>query len=609
MIRFACPECHAMLQAAEGAAGSRVACSRCGQQLQLPAAPAKAPIAPPCSPTPPLATLVGTQSPSASSKPPVRSLWQRLVAEMRAIGTDTFGQTLRPPAYLGGLWRCRSLRRSARAAEIGLGQRLYESQAGDADLRGRIRALDERIHSGWVSAGTRGRLDNQRQALLLQLAVPALAAGTPPPGAEAEYTRASEARAALQAHERNVKQVRAGLLPAGWTGWRRVAIGYAVAAGLLFLAAAAPFALRRAPAGPPPPQRQPVAQPPAPRLPLTTEQIVATSEKSVALLRCGKMTGTGFLVRPGLLATNAHVIRFAPIEQLKIHFPSAEGATRGPIAVKRLRFEDPKRDLAFLEVESPLPVLPIAPAYTFKRGQSVTVIGNPSLGADINLQNAVSQGLMSTETKLNDHEFYQLSIAVNPGNSGGPVFDSTGQVIGVVTMKAARQEGVAFCVPCKDLTFWLAKAQRQEPEVVARATPQHDLEVVFRRLALAGSMHLEAIRAYLIAARRAQAQGAPPAAGMEVAKKSLAKSLEQGDQEWVEELKDTVTQVGSNPLIEEALRNQVLEMQATYRDIKKHAKETSGELQGYADRAKELNDKYKLLIDALKAALHIDEAE
>jgi hypothetical protein len=189
------------------------------------------------------------------------------------------------------------------------------------------------------------------------------------------------------------------------------------------------------------------------------------------------------------------------------------------------------------------------------------------------------------------------------------VFDSTGQVIGVVTLKATRQEGVAFCVPCKDLSFWLAKAQRQEPEVVARATPQHDLEVVFRRLTLAGNIHLGALRSYLLSARQAQIDGVPAAAGMEAAKKALARSLEQSHQEWVEELKDTVTQVGNNSLLEEAPRKQVLEMLTTYRDIKKHTQETSGSLQAYADRAHQLNDKYQLLIDALRAALHVDDSD
>jgi S1-C subfamily serine protease len=638
MIRFACPKCKTILQAPDQAAGSRLACGRCGQQLQLPASPAKAPApaappsrpaaaapsatgvkaaprrpttppaartAPARSPAPPPPTLAETQRPAAPPKPAVRPLWKRFLGEVGAVSADTFAQTLRPPAYLRGLWRCCTLRCSARAAEISLGQRLYESHAGDAGLRGRIRALDERIRGGQAGGRSRAKLENERQALLLQLAAPALAAPKPAAGAETEYARAAAARKALQVQEGKVKQARAGLLPAGWTGWRRVAIGYAVAGCVLFLAVAVPLALRRPPSVPEP---QPVAQAPIPRPQLTTEQIVAASEKSVAFLRCGKMSGTGFLVRPGLLATNAHVVFLTPVNQLKIYFPSAEGG-KEPLAAKRLLLEDKKRDLAFLEIESPLPPLSIAPEYTFKRGQSVTVIGNPSLDADVTLQNAVSQGLMSTETKLNDHEFYQLSIAVNPGNSGGPVFDSTGQVIGVVTLKATQQESVAFCVPCKDLNAWLAWAQQQEPEAIARATSQHDLEAVFRRLAMAGGMYLSATRTFLNAGHQAQAQGAPPALGMDAARKLLAKSLEQGDQELVEELKDTVTQVGANPLLEETQRKQVLDLLATYRDIKKHAQESSGNLKGYAARAQELNNRYKQLVDALKAALHVDDSE
>ena len=129
-----------------------------------------------------------------------------------------------------------------------------------------------------------------------------------------------------------------------------------------------------------------------------------------------------------------------------MHFPSAEAAKKGPYTAE-LVYEDPKRDLAFLAVKTDLPAIQVASSYTFRKGEDVTVIGNPGLGEDAVLENAISRGLMSTKTTLEGSSFYQLSISVNPGNSGGPVFDSHGQVIGVVTLKSSKQEALAFSIP------------------------------------------------------------------------------------------------------------------------------------------------------------------
>src|SRR2546427_13202735 len=115
-------------------------------------------------------------------------------------------------------------------------------------------------------------------------------------------------------------------------------------------------------------------------------------------------SGTGFLVRPNLLVTNAHVIRLVPVDRLKVYFPSAEGG-KTPLAVGALLYEDRKRDLAFLTVESPLPALALLPRYEFQRGQNVTVIGNPGLGDNVILENAVSQGVMSRPIQIKDRGF------------------------------------------------------------------------------------------------------------------------------------------------------------------------------------------------------------
>src|SRR5262249_46634747 len=151
-------------------------------------------------------------------------------------------------------------------------------------------------------------------------------------------------------------------------------------------------------------------------------------------------------------------------------------------------------DLAFLAVESPAAALPLAGRYDFRRGQEVTVIGNPGTQrGEGTLENAVSRGIMSAQAKLRGQGFYQPSIAGNPGSSGGPCFDLTGQVIGVVTLKSRTEEGMAFCVPWKELHEAAAKARARTEEEAVQATALHDAQVLFQRVAVAGALYGEAM--------------------------------------------------------------------------------------------------------------------
>ena len=89
---------------------------------------------------------------------------------------------------------------------------------------------------------------------------------------------------------------------------------------------------------------------------LSTADIVARCEPSVALIDGKAGSGTGFLVAPGILATNSHVIDGEFIGNLEIRFPSADEARKGPVQAELL-YEDAKRDLAFLAVKTDLPAL------------------------------------------------------------------------------------------------------------------------------------------------------------------------------------------------------------------------------------------------------------
>ncbi len=135
----------------------------------------------------------------------------------------------------------------------------------------------------------------------------------------------------------------------------------------------------------------------------------------------------------------------------------------------------------------------VASEYTFRKGEDVTVIGNPGAGGELILENAISRGLMSTKTSLEGQRYYQLGIAVNPGNSGGPVFNSSGDVIGVVTRKSAEQEALAFCIPVEDLNLAIDKVVNLPQDAITRQQSRHRLTLAVKELGGSGALYASAI--------------------------------------------------------------------------------------------------------------------
>ena len=250
----------------------------------------------------------------------------------------------------------------------------------------------------------------------------------------------------------------------------------------------APAIADRAPLAEPTPVRTTV---PASGAALSTAQIVAKCEPSVALIKGNVSTGTGFVIKRGIVATNAHVIEDELISGLEIRFPSAPQGRQGPLPAQLL-YEDRKRDVAFLAVATDLPPLELAPNYAFQKGEDVIVIGNPGLGDEVVLENAISRGVMSSKTVIEGMNFYQMSIAINPGNSGGPVFDSRGRVIGVATLKANKAEAMGFCIPVEELKVASKELGRSHPEMIAR----HRAVATFNALTLAGAIYVAGIVAH-----------------------------------------------------------------------------------------------------------------
>ncbi len=221
--------------------------------------------------------------------------------------------------------------------------------------------------------------------------------------------------------------------------------------------------------------------------PRSAEQIVDAAARSVALIKDEVVSGTGFMVADGIMATNAHVVRRMLTSDMQVYFPSI---SRERYTVDWIVYLDDHKDLALLSIRSTEQPLPLAGAQSPKRGAELLLIGNPGVGEGVILENAVSRGLAGPPTQLKGQRFLQISASINPGNSGGPAIDRRGHVVGMVTLKAANKEGLAFAIPAEDI----AAAVRSQTLLSDSARLQLNQKLIggaiFLRLKMAGRAFL-----------------------------------------------------------------------------------------------------------------------
>lgn len=153
---------------------------------------------------------------------------------------------------------------------------------------------------------------------------------------------------------------------------------------------------------------------------------------------------TSFMItKNGYVVTNYHVIQGAD----SVHLQNNKGETFSA----KIVFTNPDKDLAILHInDSTFKSLKQVP-YTFKKrdsdlGEDIYTIGFPRDEA------VYGQGYLSSSTGYaGDTLAYQISIPVNPGNSGGPVLDKEGNVIGIISGKQKGIDGAAFAIKTKAL--------------------------------------------------------------------------------------------------------------------------------------------------------------
>jgi len=172
--------------------------------------------------------------------------------------------------------------------------------------------------------------------------------------------------------------------------------------------------------------------------------------------------GSGFIVSAdGIILTNAHVVKDASEVTVKL-------TDRREYHAKVLG-SDPKTDVAVIKIEARnLPVVALGNTKDLRVGEWVLAIGSP-----FGFENTVTAGVVSAKGRsLPDDSavpFIQTDVAVNPGNSGGPLFNGRGEVVGInsqIYSQSGGYQGVSFAIP-------IDVASRIKDQIVATGKVQH----------------------------------------------------------------------------------------------------------------------------------------
>ncbi len=188
----------------------------------------------------------------------------------------------------------------------------------------------------------------------------------------------------------------------------------------------------------------------------TVLELVNQIGEAVVQVRTPGALGSGFFINEdGFLITNFHVIEGETQISVEVYHQKGGQLDRRTYRQVRIVALNKFGDLALLKVEDK-----DAPKFRFVSlgssdalsvGERVFAIGSP-----LGLERTVTEGIVSTKTReVNGLLYLQTTAQINPGNSGGPLFNLSGEVMGVTNMKVTAGEGIGFAIPVETVKYFL----------------------------------------------------------------------------------------------------------------------------------------------------------
>lgn len=188
---------------------------------------------------------------------------------------------------------------------------------------------------------------------------------------------------------------------------------------------------------------------------ITTAEATKLYAPSVVLVKTAAGLGSGFFInKAGYLITNFHVI--AGEKKISVTQFLQEDKIMRRVVHKDVEIvaTAPFHDLVVLKVnnaQTEITPIVFAPQEKLNIGETVFAIGNP-----LGLERTVTEGVLSqTHRNFGGILYLQVDAPVNPGNSGGPLFNARGQVIGVINMGVPSMEGLNFAIPARHSKYIL----------------------------------------------------------------------------------------------------------------------------------------------------------